>query len=328
MTNDTKQQIMDEIQKRSEGFMKISSVQYRIRCPICGDSQKNLRDAHCYIKCSYDPGEPILYICFKCNSSGIVGKSFLEKLGADSTVISKLGTQRFNRIATYKKTDVNIITGEPDTRCIQARYVKARLGSVPDDVWPKLKIVWDLRGVYPYITDKRVRNSMPNNRDSISFLSDDKSTLLTRFFNEENGRWRKIKLFPTDGKSFYTISTQFDLFKTTLYDPKGWSDLCIAEGVMDIISVYLREKVSDNAAYVAVLGSDYIAGLEYAIAKGIFGRSVRVHIHIDSDVDADDLARKLQNYKWMYGTIEICSNLRYKDMGVTPDKIKVSRRKV
>lgn len=322
----TKQKVMQEIERKAECFQKTSAIQYRIRCPICGDSQKNLRDAHCYIKCSYDPAEPILYICFKCNARGMVGRQFLEKLGCNGDILNSVGSQRFNRITALKKANINIITGDPVMESNQARYVRKRLGKVPDWAWPGMKIVWDLGAVYPYITDRKVRNTMPNNRDSISFLSDDKSTLLTRFFDDVGGRWRKIKLFPSDGKSMYTIGTQFDLFKTTLYDQEGWSDLCIAEGVMDIISVYINEEMSKNSAYIAVLGSDYVAGVEHAIVKGIFGSSIRLHVYIDDDVDEKELRKKLLKYKWLYHSIEICRNTKFKDMGTTPDNIRVSRR--
>ena len=58
----------------------ISSIRYRIRCPICGDSQKDFKDSHCYIKCSDDPNEPLLYKCFLCNAKGMVNEDFLKML--------------------------------------------------------------------------------------------------------------------------------------------------------------------------------------------------------------------------------------------------------
>lgn len=319
----TKQKIMEEIEKRAINYKQLSSIQYKIRCPICGDSSKDPKDAHCYIKSSFDVNEPILYNCFLCNSKGMVNRNFLEILGCKQEIVDAVTTQRFNRINAYKKADINIITGDPILNSKQADYVRYRLGDIPKDIWENLKIVWDLNSVYPYITNKRTLNSMPNNRDSISFLSDDKSTLLTRYIgNNEFDRWKKIHLFSSDTRAMYSIKGIFDVFTSDL------SDLCIAEGVMDIISVYINEEMSYNSAYVAILGSDYVTGIDYAISKGIFGKNIRVHIYIDEGINQEKLKNQLVRYKWLYHSIEICKNMKYRDMGITPNKIKVSRRKV
>lgn len=43
---------MNEIEKNVDIFRKESNSEFRIRCPICGDSKKNPSDSHCYLKCS------------------------------------------------------------------------------------------------------------------------------------------------------------------------------------------------------------------------------------------------------------------------------------
>ena len=91
---DAKHEVLGEIRNSVSIFKEVNSNQYRIRCPICGDSQKNLESAHCYIKCSYDQNEPLLFHCFLCNSSGIVNKSFLDKLGIKSNIYSAIKLKR------------------------------------------------------------------------------------------------------------------------------------------------------------------------------------------------------------------------------------------
>lgn len=324
MTNEVKQQVMREIEKHSPVFLKVSPVQYRIRCPICGDSQKNLNDSHCYIKCSFDPGEPILYNCFKCNTGGVVNKSFLEKLHVNPDVIGKVVNQRYNRISSFKKADINIITGTPDLESKQVKYIEWRLGhKFTYEELDRFKIVWDMSTIFPYISNQRVKNSMPSNLDSVSFLSDDRSTLLTRFFDDTVDRWRKVKLFPTDGRSMYTIKAAYDLFKVD-----GPSDVFIAEGIMDVISIFKNIPASENSAYIAVLGSDYNSGIDYAIAKGIFGSTVHLHVYIDQNIDTNLTIKKLRKYKWLYGSIEVVRNLAYNDMGTTVDKQRLLHKRV
>lgn len=321
--NDIKHQILDEIEKRVDVFSKVSAIQYRIRCPICGDSQKNLRDAHCYIKCSYDPNEPLLYNCFKCNSGGKVNSAFLEKLGVKSELTKKLDNQRFNKIALWKNIDINIMTGEPVFKSPQVKYISDRLGDgfTEEDI-ERFKIVWDLNAILPYITDQRVRNSMPNNMTSISFLSDDKSSLLTRYFSDDGSRWRKIKLFPSENRAFYTIKTTLDLFTPDDIEVN------IAEGIFDVLSIYRNFNECPNSVFVASLGSDYISAVDYVIGKGIIGSNVIIKVYIDDDVNEKSLKYRLKRYKWLFREIYVYRNIKSKDVGVTTDKIKLVERKI
>lgn len=334
MTNELKQQVMDEIEKHVTVFTKVNQYEYRIRCPICGDSQKNPKDSHCYIRFSYDPGEPLLYHCFKCNSSGIVNKKFMELLHIKGDILKQVSGQRYNRIQSYKKANVDIITGEPQLYTPQTRYLERRLGYLfTAEELDKMKIIWDMSNLYPYISDQRVKNSMPNNTESVSFLSDDKSTILTRFFDDSIGRWRKIRLFPSPGKAMYTMKTTFDLFNNKSSGNQA-SEVWIAEGVMDILGIYKKRfnndqvPVPDSIAYIAVLGSDYISGVEYAIAKGMFGRWVELKICIDSDVDRDVLMEKLKKYKWLFRSIYVATNVNGKDFGMHSSRIWWTFRKV
>lgn len=322
--NNIKLQIIDEIEKHVDVFSKVSAIQYRIRCPECGDSQKNSRDAHCYIKCSYDPGEPLLYNCFKCNAGGRVTGAFLKKLGIKGDIGSKIDNQRYNKIASIKKlADVNIITGDPMMDSPQVRYIEGRLGKgLTVEDYDRFKIIWDLNRLYPFITDDRVRNSMPNNMDSVSFLSDDKSVLLVRYFSDDSSRWRKIKLFPSDNRAFYTIKSTIDLFTSEDIEVN------IAEGIFDVFSIYKNFNNTPNSIFIATLGSDYSGGIEYAIAKGLIGSNVIINIYIDSDIDERSLKYKLKKYKWIFKEIRMFKNIKSKDVGVTTDMIKLVESKL
>lgn len=323
MTNDIKQRVLDEIQNHSTVFKKVNSIQYRIRCPICGDSQKDLNDSHCYIKCDFNnPTEPLLFNCFKCNESGKVTSSFLRKLGIKSDLINKIDNQRFNKIGSITKTNIELITGVPVINSKQIAYIEHRLGNgFTLEDFDKFKIIWDMNSVFPYITNQRIKNTMPSNNDSITFLSDDKSVLLTRSFSDEGDRWRKITLFSSGNKSFYTIKTTLDLFT------QDSIIINIAEGVMDVLSIY-KNFNDENSAYIATLGSDYISGVEYAISKGFIGNNIIIKIYIDNDVNEKELKRQLKKYKWIFGSILIYKNIISKDVGVKIDKIKLVESKV
>lgn len=322
IVNDIKHQIIDDIEKKVDVFYKVSSTQFRIRCPICGDSQKNPRDAHCYIKCSYDPIEPLLFNCFKCNAGGRVTGEFLDKLGVSQALTKNIDNQRFNKIRSILNVETNIVTGNPILDSPQARYIESRLGNgFTFDDYDRFKIVWDLNVIYPFITDRRVKNSMPSNLDSISFLSDDKSVLLVRYFRDSDPRWRKIKLFPTENRAFYTIKSTIDLFT------KNRIVVNIAEGIMDVLSIY-RNFNDENSVFIATLGSDYIGGIDYVIAKGLIGYNVILKIYIDSDINEKSLKYRLKKYKWLFEEILVYKNIKSKDVGVIVDKIKLVESKI
>lgn len=318
--NNIKQEILDDIRNKSRIFKKVSSIRYRIRCPLCGDSQKNLEDTHCYIKCSPDPTEPLFYICFLCNESGIVNKRFLSKIGVKDDLINQLFNQKYN-VIKYSGSSIanpNILTGDPILGSPQMRYIEHRLGEgFTLEDYDKFKIIWDMNLLYQHITNQRVRNTLPSINDSITFLSDDKSTLLTRSFNDNGDRWRKISMFKSDNKSFYTIKTTLDLFTSEqIYVNFG-------EGIFDVLSAYKNFNDGPNSIFIALLGSDYISGIDYIIQKGILGYNVNIKIYIDDNIDEDSLKKKLKKYKYLFNRITICKNIKSKDIGVRLEKINL-----
>lgn len=323
MTDDMKQEIMNVIEENVDIFYKVNKIQYRIRCPICGDSNKNPKDAHCYIKCSNDPSEPLLYHCFlaNCNAKGIVNGRFLRKIGIRSrdiiTKVDSMDNAVYNRIPSLKEADINIILGNPDLQSPQANYIESRLGTrFTIDDYNKFNIVWDMKLIYPYISDNRVKNTLPSNNDSVSFISSDKSLMLTRYFSDDGSRWRKIKLFKSDSKSFYTIKIPIDIFT------KDNITVNIAEGIIDVISIY-KNFNDPNAVYISTIGSDYVGGIEYAIAKGLIGNNVTIKLYIDSDIDESILKRRIKRFKWLFNNIYICKNIKQKDVGVKINDIKL-----
>lgn len=319
--NDIKQQIMNEIEKNSEVFKQVSPIRYRIRCPICGDSQKDPKDAHCYLKCDYNnPNEPILYNCFlaNCNAKGKVDKKFLRKLGIKSNIVDQLNDQRYNRINIIKENNVEILCGNVDMNSKMVDYVEWRLGpGFTKEDFDKFKIVWDMNYIYQYISDVRIKNTLPSNLFNISFISDDKSSLLTRSYSDDGSRWRKIKLFQSDNKSFYVIKCTLDLFTPDLIY------INIAEGIFDVLSAYKNFNDGPNSVFVALLGSDYESGIEYIIQKGLLGYNVVLKIYLDSEINEESLKFRLKKYKFIFDKIILYKNIKYKDIGTKIDKIKL-----
>lgn len=325
MTNLEKQEILKEIEKHSEVFKQVSRFQYRIRCPICKDSIKDLTDSHCYIKCTDNPDELLLYNCFLCNRGGVVGKKFLEALGIDLNTATRLiSFDRYNKIGNIKNMDIDVVTGKPLLKSPQVRYIEKRLGEgFTYDDYDRFKIIWDWDNIYRSITNKRILNSLPNDRLSLSFLSDDKCSILTRAYDDSYGRWSKKSIFQSDNRAIYTIKSTIDLFT------KDIIEVNIAEGIFDVLSIYKNFTHSENSVYIAVLGSDYISGIMFAIMKGLIGNNIIIRIYLDAEIDDKPLKKQLNKYyKWLFKDIFIYKNIKSKDVGVKLDQIELLEKKL
>ena len=321
----TKYELLSEIQKAVPICKPVNGVEYRIRCPICGDSQKDPTDSHCYIKCSNDPTEPLLYNCFLCNAHGVVNKYFLQKLGLNKNVQRLLSGNRSHRIPLNSVPDVSMVIGTPVIASPQIAYIEKRLGKgLTYEDYDRFKIVWDFRGILPYISSSKVRHTLPNLSETITFLSDDKSTLLVRNLSpaDKDHAWRKIGIMRSNVRSFYTIKSHLDIFTS---EP---ITINIAEGVFDVISIYKNFYDTTNSVFIAALSSDYIPALEYMIGKGIIGTNVSVNVYVDNGIDLRELAESLKPYKWLFRKIILKWNTMAKDVGVDIEHIKLVSRKV
>lgn len=319
---DIKQEILNDIERRVSVFMKSAGHEYRIRCPICGDSQRNPRDAHCYIRCSDDPSEPLLYYCFKCNSHGKVGPDFLQRLNVKPNLISMIAKQKYNRIPPVNSMTVEYLTGSPIIPSLQTQYIEGRLGSgFTAEDYDRFKIVWDMNTVASHCS-QQIQNRLPGNWDSISFISENMCMLATRTFEDTEPAWNKLKLANDGGKSFYTIKSVLDLFT------QDEIVVNIAEGVFDILSVYRNFNDGPNSIFIATLGSDYMSALTYAIGKGFIGHNVTVKIYIDWSINEGLLRRQLRKHKWLFDKIYVYRNMLYKDVGVTMDQIRLAEYRI
>lgn len=325
MNKETKHQIMLEIENNVPVFKKVSNVRWKIRCPFCGDSEKDLKDAHLYLKCDYDnPNEPIQYYCFlaNCNVHGSVNSYFMHKLGIKSKVEDQLQGQRYSKLFALKETNINILIGDPILDSFQVKYIEKRLGKgLTYEDYDKFKIIWDMKTILPYISNDKTKNTLPNNTDSISFLSDDKSMILSRGF-EEDCNWRKVPLMSSGNRIFYTVRTVFNLFTSDVITVN------IAEGVFDILSIYKNFNDGENSAFIATLGPDYEAAVNYAILKGLVGLNVILKIYIDKEIDQYELKKQLKRYKYFFKNIFIYKNSKFKDVGVRIEKIELNEYRV
>jgi len=254
----------------------------------------------------------------------MVNGKFLDLLGIEVPGAELLEPKRFRRLASIRDSKLELLVGSPDMDSIQVDYLEHRLGSgLTLSDYERLRIVWNVDMLKPYISTERTKNTLPSNMDSISFLSDDRSMMMTRFFDPGRGpRWKKTKLFPSDNRGYYTVASTLDLFTGETLT------VHLSEGIFDTISAYKNFNTGDNSVYLAFLGKDYNSGFDYLLAKGIFGSNVEVRVYADSDVNRKLLRSQLRKYRWIFGSVTIAWNVSGEDFGLLPDRIKLGEIKV
>ena len=271
-----------------------------LRCRYCGDSVKDPRAAHFYIK-NID-GQPHLYNCFKCGEKGIFSAKTLRDFSVYDTeaavaletynksVMSNPQYKSLMRNKTYKVYN-NFISNNELTHA-KINYINRRLGinlTIEDCL--RLKIVPNLHDLLNanYISKfTRHPNIVQEFTNSfIGFLSIDNSFVVLRnlrsgkVYKGIDKRYQNYNIFGKleNAKRFYTIPTQVNTLDPTPIH------IHIAEGVFDILSIYfnLRNQANYQNIYSTIGGNQYLNQVktfltEYGLFNSIF------HLYIDNDV--------------------------------------------
>ena len=322
---------------------QVNDVEYRTRCPYCGDSLK-ANTGHLYIRISLKDNYPIVYNCFKCGVSGILREEQLSKLGIENPNIKN------NIIALNKSADKvssKSISNDQKTmffdfkypdpvRGEMTQYVEDRLGiQLSDQDLKDIKIITSLR---EFLEINDIKTSMihpsivKNLMDHyVGFLTFGNSHILFRdITGSEEISWIKYPIIKESSQNrvIYTIASQIDIFT------KGTITVNIAEGVMDVVSSKYNLKYDgENHLHIAVSGKYYERVLMFLIDMGIVGKNVRVNIFADNDHAFNKKAKNpttiqyfkkaLNKYRWVFGKIYIYYNQLNKDIGVPKDKISL-----
>lgn len=295
-------------------FRRVSNAQYRVQfCPKCGD-----RKWHCYVKIDLKSDCPVLFNCFKCNTHGIVDKSFLEYIGIDNVKIPKFtGGKRINVSETVStKIDMNAVTvNEKDDINGISQYIHDRVGHYPSlaelqyfgYVADPCKYAKDYLGMNnPSVFNNRFWFRLTNGNISGRWMNNDNQEMLWLRYNSS-----RIK---TPG--LYKINIPVDLYQPV--------NVIIAEGVMDVIGLYYNYERCNNNVYVAVMGRDYSRGVKYVLDRGIFGTNVSVRIFKDADVNIRDIKIDY-NMKRLFKSVDVYENTIDKDYGVLPEKLDIHK---
>lgn len=322
--------------------------QISIRCPFCGDSLRNERSAHFYIKISAQADMPILYNCFRsdCQASGILTPSLLRtlkindlKLNSSLLSYNKKAVKTINKELGIIDNNFDVIVPKPDenseSNIKKLDYINKRLGlKLSFEELAQMRTIFSLG---QFLKENYIENITVKKETAKLLQSDYVGFLTTRcefinfrnIYDNKNRRYEKYKVYQSieNSRKFYTIPNDIDLLTTKKIT------INIAEGIFDIFGIYhhIFDKEKSNMIYTAVCGAGYMSVLKYFIQVGVVG-DVEVNIFSDSNMAPkaykniiDELKPWVSNFNLYYN--DIMKNGK-SDYGVKKSEIKLSKRRM
>lgn len=278
-----------------------------IRCPFCGDS-KNRNSAHLYVGINRK-NKTISYNCFKCNSSGSVGRDFFQRLEIYDTSLINL-VLNYNRnlgvdtslsrsfTASYTQDYENTIIPVKNTPEYQKKlaYVNKRIGGhlTLYDI-PRYKIILNLLD-YLNFNGIKVHSRHPKIMEELAFgfvgfLSVDGSHVIMRRVVPEEKVHESLRKRYTNytinehGNTFYCIPEGIN--------PNYHTDLCLAEGPFDALSIHYNLRAFQfNKIIMSTNGKEGLDNvIKYLVwKKGMSLFNTTAHIYLDNDVTNYDIS--------------------------------------
>lgn len=307
------------------------------RCHFCGDS-RDPSAAHMYIGMR---DNLIVYNCFKCPAKGIVDGKFLRDMGCYDPNIMVLcqeqnqkamgsNSSKFNSLRTARYVGDSIIPVDLNDFSIKKlNYLSNRFG-VSFNAYDasRFKIILSLKDFLNTngITNYTRHPDMINLIDKffIGFLSMDNRYIVFRRLIPEGKlpkyidyRYLNYDVYGllTEGMKYYTIPNIIDLNRPL--------DIHIAEGVFDIMSIYMNiAPLGTNGIFSAICGKSYLALVRYFIVNYGFS-GFNLHLYPDSDIGNNQMEYIKEDIKPFNIKVFVHRNVSEgeKDYGVSRDKI-------
>lgn len=324
--------LVDEIRRTMKEsidpcYHNTANTEIYVRCPNCGDSQKNKRGAHLYIKMA----PPFSFYCQKCGYHGVLNEDVLGKLGVfDNELLMRIKEANKSRgintnVRLAKSGDMKFDFKDSDTDCAKASldYFNRRFGvnETAETLNDKFRAVLD-PGAFLRKSRKTCLNNRFDYNHSIGFVSSDGKYLICRDTSgKQELRYSNTALSDDDNKSkIYNIKTGVNLMADEI-------TLAITEGIFDAIGIYYKKyKDQDNVIVAAACGKSYEQVIESYIRKGFL--NLNIEIYSDKDVNVKfyaDMRRRNKIVSTNRMSIFYNDMQGEKDCGVPADRIRLRR---
>lgn len=316
---------------------KINDTQTAMRCVLCGDSRKNTNAKRLYLKTDLtNHTEPILYNCFNCMESGVLGSDILSQIGiTDIDILSELKACNKKalsdpnvKIKYVNDKTLNVVIppiAKRDYIIDKIKYLYDRIGyNIPIEDFGNLRLVFSVK-------DFLKANGFTSNHKQLEYIEKYYIGFLTKqndyiVFRDITGkqymRYIKFNILGTidNSNKFYNISNRIDLFT------EDEIDIIISEGTFDIISILYNIYDGDmtNKIFISSCNGSFYAPLKYMIKKGVFGYNVNIKCFQDNDTRINFKEMK-RYFKPFINNFDVYYNELYKDFGVPKEQIQMEK---
>ena len=265
--------------------------EYKCNCPFCGDTHFKM-----YMHIDLDTDEPVMYNCFKCPAAGRqVNDELLTLMGID---VNSIRIPRNVRTMKKLNTDVGVSTIIHDPTCcdnddtavvcrwIGRAYNVDTLQSFQYIGNPR-KFVDEYLGVgdgcdgYDVLDGKVWFKLVDGGMIGYDVTGDG-----YRIY-----RCRRLKV---NVPHIYQMKTLIDVSQSV--------NVVICNGIKNLISLYNRiddERMGNRFYCCAVAGTYTDQCINHMINKGIFGKSINIHIYLDENKGEKIWINK--NMKMLFG---------------------------
>lgn len=305
----------------------------RVRCPYCGDSQKNASSAHFYIEMN----PPFRFHCFKCETSGVLTQQVLRDLGvydnSAGLVLAKASkdyrtNSGIQQVSFRGKEFNNTPTNSPNA-IAAVNYFNKRYESnfTEEELINKFKCVTDAESFFK-LNNIRAPNHQYDFSKAIGFISSDNSHIIFRdITNTQQKRYDNLSLYSSEVvgamSKAYNIPGTIDAMASSV-------DLVITEGIFDIIGVYnifYKNADNPNIIFSAACGKSYKAIIMNYIRKGFLNLNIK--IYSDADVPISFFQEMKQSSPYLREqTIQVFYNTKSKDYGIPANQIELRQSRI
>ena len=292
------QQFIDYIKTMIPGAHEVSGGKEIVcRCRYCPDS-RDPSHGHMYIKVPQEADDPVLFHCFKCQTSGALDSRTLLDWGIYdpniAVTIDKINQKaaRSNKFVGYTKDWYNFYNCINNSQLAQIKvdYINQRLGTqltiqdcIQDKVVLNLQDCLDAMNLQ-YTRHPNIVNQL--NQNFVGFLSLDNNFVnLRRMCNEGivyqgiDKRYINYNIHnkKDNTEKMYVLHSNIDLTNPQKVQ------IHIAEGPFDILSIKHNLRMNNsNCIYAAITGSGY-KGLVMHLINTFKLFYFDLHVYPDND---------------------------------------------
>lgn len=348
MNAELKKEFITFLETRGEYFRKVHEGQYRIRCPFCGDTQKNFNEGHLYIKAELDNDYAIAYNCFKCGEHGYLNEDLIDRLGFDEGMRERLIKE--SKTSKRKHANTALITNFdyrlPDVDILPEKlsYIDKRLGiNFEKEEYENMKVV---TSIYDFLMINEIKTRPSDyvldtlQKYYVGFVTNGNSHILFRDISDsQKYSWIKYPITEESkmNRVFYTLRQDpLDIFTDEEIT------INISEGVFDCLGIAHHLKyLGSNTMNVSVTSSQYVPFIMFLIQLGLVGKNITINIFSDNDelfnkdknkkyypTSFEYIENKVKKYRPLFKHINLYHNMKKKDYGVHKEDIKLTKKSV